>query len=279
MTEAYAQQTDLAVIYHRNCPDGFGSAYVAWLTLRRWAGNTVYVPAQYGETPPELPPSCKVWILDFSYPRPVMESLHRRHGAANVRLLDHHRTADNELAGLPNTRINLRHSGAMLTWQEFNDGPPPLLVRYLEDRDLWKFDLPHSRDVAGLVSSYPYEFTAWQELQRRLEQDFDTSVTVGSAILDFQQRQLERLLQTAHLIDVAGHEVPAVNSPLLVSEVGDALLDAYPDHRFAAIYHQEPDHRKWSLRSRGDFDVSEVAQQMGGGGHASAASFTTMEDS
>lgn len=32
---------------------------------------------------------------------------------------------------------------------------------------------------------------------------------------------------------------------------------------------------QWSLRSRGDFDVSEVAKQYGGGGHRPAAGFQT----
>jgi len=31
---------------------------------------------------------------------------------------------------------------------------------------------------------------------------------------------------------------------------------------------------QYNLRSRGDFDVSEVAKQFGGGGHAGAAGFT-----
>ena len=34
---------------------------------------------------------------------------------------------------------------------------------------------------------------------------------------------------------------------------------------------------QYSLRSRSDFDVSEIAKKFGGGGHAKAAGFATKE--
>ncbi|KKK83930.1 hypothetical protein LCGC14_2788440, partial [marine sediment metagenome] len=42
---------------------------------------------------------------------------------------------------------------------------------------------------------------------------------------------------------------------------------------FAGCYWDTPEGRVFSLRSAGDFDVSAIAKQYGGGGHKSAAGF------
>ena len=264
----------VAVLYHRNCPDGFGGAYAAWLRLSQYTEAT-YLPMLYTDPPPELPAGSRVYIIDFSFNRETMEALHRRHGPENVRLLDHHETARDELDGLPNCLITMEKSGAMLAWEEFHDGPAPALFEYIQDRDLWQWRLSGSREVSALVSSLRYDFMDWWELDRRLLVDRAGVIAAGSAILDFQSRQIERLLEVAQLTEVCGYLVPTANSALLVSEVGDAMLEAYPDRPFAAIYHDNLGFRKWSLRSRGDFNVATLARTMGGGGHRRAAAFTT----
>jgi nanoRNase/pAp phosphatase (c-di-AMP/oligoRNAs hydrolase) len=49
---------------------------------------------------------------------------------------------------------------------------------------------------------------------------------------------------------------------------------ARPSAPFAAVWFARDEHTDvWSLRSRGDFDVSEVAKKYGGG-HKAAAGFT-----
>ena len=43
---------------------------------------------------------------------------------------------------------------------------------------------------------------------------------------------------------------------------------------FVGAYYEDADGaRRWSLRSRPDFDVSEVAKQLGGGGHRAGVGF------
>ena len=66
-----------------------------------------------------------------------------------------------------------------------------------------------------------------------------------------------------------------VNATAFWSEVGHKLLEEWPAMPFAASYFDRKDgQRAWSLRSRGDYDVSALAKRMGGGGHAAAAGFT-----
>jgi oligoribonuclease NrnB/cAMP/cGMP phosphodiesterase (DHH superfamily) len=56
-------------IYH-NDDDGFGAAWV----IKRFYGAGEFVPAQYGQEPPDVRGK-NVIIVDFSYKRPVMERL------------------------------------------------------------------------------------------------------------------------------------------------------------------------------------------------------------
>ncbi len=66
--------------------------------------------------------------------------------------------------------------------------------------------------------------------------------------------------------------MPVANLPYFFSsEAGHILAEGEP---FAACYWDTPEGRTFSLRSTdGGIDVSEVATQYGGGGHAAAAGF------
>ena len=75
-----------------------------------------------------------------------------------------------------------------------------------------------------------------------------------------------------------GTQVPVIrtNKHYLISDTCNRLCQKYPEHPFAAnCYSQKsPKMEKWSLRSIGEFDVSLLATQFGGGGHKNAAGFT-----
>lgn len=81
-------------IYHGGCADGFTAAWAVWYAL----GEIDFFPAAYGDAPPDVT-GRDVIMVDFSYKRPVIEAM-----AATCRtmvILDHHKTAQAELAGYP----------------------------------------------------------------------------------------------------------------------------------------------------------------------------------
>ena len=51
------------IIYHKACPDGFGSAYVAWKVL---GDDSAYIPQSYYEKPPIIKDS-SILVCDFSF--------------------------------------------------------------------------------------------------------------------------------------------------------------------------------------------------------------------
>lgn len=101
------------VLYHRGCRDG-GTA--AWC-LRRFGGlhSAAYHSVTYYEDPPwELIDDKHVLIVDFSYKRQVLlDVLHR---AASLTVLDHHKSAAEDLQGLDFCTFDMNKSGAMLAW-------------------------------------------------------------------------------------------------------------------------------------------------------------------
>ena len=52
----------MQILYHGNCPDGFGAALVAWLV---YGDNAIYIPVYHNQPVPEIT-SKKVIIIDAS---------------------------------------------------------------------------------------------------------------------------------------------------------------------------------------------------------------------
>ena len=148
-------------IYHRGCADGFGAA---WAVHRALRDRVEFHPGVYGTSPPDVA-GRTVILVDFSYKRPVMEELCRT--AASVLVLDHHRTAAAELDGLDQwaagqgftatVHIDMDKSGAVLAWERFHpDRPIPRILEHVQDRDLWRFALPGTREILACVFSHPF---------------------------------------------------------------------------------------------------------------------------
>ncbi len=258
---------EIICIYHGNCADGFGAAWAVWKAL---GDKAIYHAGVYQAPPPDV--ACKqVVLVDFSYKRAVMEQIILQ--AKSVLILDHHKTAIQDLEGLEgmNSNFSLEKSGAMLAWEHFHPAQePPQLIKHIQDRDLWKFELEGTREIQAAVFSYPYDFEAWDKL---MSMDLAQLRQEGTAIERKHFKDIDELLQlTTRRMNIAGHNIPVANLPYIFSsDAGHKLAEKEP---FAACYMDNPDGRVFSLRSRPDgVDVSEVAKQYGGGGHKNAAGF------
>jgi hypothetical protein len=270
---------DTVVLYHANCADGFGAAWAAWKAL---GDSPRYIPVQYGQPIPDTPVGGTVYILDFSYPRADLITL--AHRSSKVVVLDHHKTAKDELEGLDGTvpgltvRFDMHKSGAILAWEHFHRGiEAPLLLRYVQDRDLWAWELIDSREFSAALSAYPRTFDQWSAIDSFLRADksgVSRMCADGRLLLMYQGTLVAGLVEKAKPAEVGGYTVPCVNSPLFQSEVGEELCRKFPEMPFAAVWFAlDLDTEVWSLRSRNGFDVSAVAKALGGGGHPAAAGF------
>ncbi len=254
-------------IYHGNCADGFGAAWV----VRKALGDIDFHAGKYQAPPPDVTDK-DVVIVDFSYKRPVLLEMAAK--ANSILILDHHKTALEDLVDLPpnvTLLFDMESSGAMMTWNYFfpQETSPPLL-RHIEDRDLWRFALPNTRQIQANLFSYPYDFQVWDKL---MATDVAALVAEGEAIERKHIKDLKELIQvTTRNMVIGGYEVPVANLPYTMSsDAGHELAKGKP---FAACYWDTPAGRVFSLRSSDEgVDVSEIAQQYGGGGHRNASGF------
>lgn len=266
--------TNPLCIYHANCADGFGAA---WVVRRHFAGMVDFHPGVYQDTPPDVS-GLHVVMVDFSYKRDTVEAM--RTGAKSIKIIDHHKTAIDDLSGrlaeedgCPIELIfDLNRSGAGLTWDTyFTDEPRPQLINHIEDRDLWRFKLPYTREIQAAVFSEPYDFVKWDFL---MAAPVEHLVAEGVAIERKHHKDVAELVRVCkRRMNIGGKVVWGANLPYtLTSDAGHMMAD--DGEPFAACYWDTPEGRVFSLRSReGGSDVSEIAKQYGGGGHKNAAGF------
>jgi hypothetical protein len=263
------------VFYHGNCLDGFGAAFSAWLVLR---DNAQYVPCAYGDEPMDVTDK-QVFILDFAFEPAVMARLMRESKA--LVLLDHHKTSRDKLAGLQCTcgliKFDLTRSGAMLAWEYFHEHKPvPEMVQYIQDRDLWAWKLPLTKDYLAALDNLPLEFDAWKTVLDFTPQETQAFVLRGNAMNERFESLCQQIANQAAVMPVGllGHEGLMVNTgPQFASDVGGKL--ALRSGTFGVIWHLVgPDQVKVSLRAVPSFDAEVLARAFGGGGHSQACSFS-----
>lgn len=259
------------VIYHKNCTDGFGAAYSAWKLL----GNKAeYHAAAHGEVPPDVT-GRTVAILDFSYKNNITKEMIKK--AKDLIVIDHHKSAMVELHDISNTHFDMTKSGAMLAWEFFHPGKePPKFINYIEDRDLWKWELPYSKEFAAAFDMVPFEFEEFEKFED--DSVFDDAVKRGSYILAYSKTVIKKVCDKASARSYKGKDVLVVNSSHWMSEIGSRLS---PDCDFAMIWYFDHEKKdiKVSLRSfHENTDVSEIAKDFGGGGHKKAAGFSLPGD-
>lgn len=166
------------VLFHSDCSDGFTAAWIARNAMQ--GRNPLFIPVNYGQKPPDVAFSGHaVYVLDFSYDAPTTELMAER--ASVLVVLDHHKTAKEALTpliakhrgdGRTHIVFDMDKCGARLTWEYFNSKRArevPTLVRMVEDRDLWLWRLPFSREISAAIASYPKTFESWDYLAEVLE--------------------------------------------------------------------------------------------------------------
>jgi single-stranded DNA-specific DHH superfamily exonuclease len=287
-------------VHHHPCADGWTAAWAVW---KAFGDSVKFHPGVHGQPPPDVTGE-HVVIVDFSYSKDVLFEMCKT--TASILVLDHHLTAQKDLADFPppcgtweahiedalryerahglnriGVQFDMNRSGAMMDWNYFDGPNAPKLVQHVRDRDLWKFRLIGTREIQSWVFSHPYDFAVRDELAETLQREdgWRSAFDQGKALDRKMQKDIAELIgQTRRDMVIGGHRVPVVNLPYtMASEAAGKLAEDSP---FAAAYFDHADGKRvFSLRSRGDFDVGALAKQVraslgfSGGGHAQAAGF------
>ena len=262
------------LFYHANCPDGFGAA---WAFHKKYGDKIEYHPVSHNKDLPffGLDPAIfkgrSIWMADISLSKEECQHIHSV--AKEFQIIDHHLSAQDELKDLTYCQVDLSHSGAILAWQYcFPQNPPPLILSYVEDRDIWKWKMAHSQEVLAYIDSFDRDFPTWYNLERELESNLPSVIKEGGAILRYNKNLRNILMKNQYMTYISGYLVPIINVSFFKSEI---LNDLSKDYPFAAGYHYDGKNYIFSLRSRKEgVNVAEIAERFGGGGHFHAAGFS-----
>lgn len=265
------------LVYHKDCYDGFGAAYACW----KARGDAVQlVGAAHGPTCPiDLDVRGRhVVVADFCFPEAVTRRMMAE--AASFIVLDHHASAEKELATVDaaNKVFEMKQSGATLAWNYFHSEPVPTLLRYIEDRDLWRWTMPFSREFSAGFTT-PYDLRAWDAVAAGGDDALRDTMRRGAAILEYRNSVMADAVAKA--VPCTLRAAPEfvgriVNTTTLTSEIGNALATMPGvDYAFMWSYNHESNAFTCSLRSASDaVDVSVIAKAHGGGGHPRASGFS-----
>lgn len=280
------------IIHHGGCPDGFTAAMILNFCL---GGGCELVRGHYGEDPPEVT-NRHVWIVDFSYPHDTLEQIWVV--AASVSMLDHHDTAVRDIdfanAHSLEDAVRLAGSDENFIWLDTNQSGAGMVARFceeaflvgdesqpfvapdwvwnVEDRDLWRFDLEHTEDVLGFLTSHPYDYDTWVEF---LLVDRAEMARRGAEITRYRNQLISAAVATAYrAVLPTGHEVWVACCPYAIgSDVAGRLAET-SDEGWAAYYVNYGHKVRYGLRSRApDIVVNTIAESLGGGGHPQSAGF------
>lgn len=299
-----------AIAYHGHCPDGLVSVWVALQYI-----NLQYPPRLIPLSPNEsaLPhlQECgahHTLMLDLS-PK-IAGELEQIAALGSLTVIDHH-TSSAWLKDYPDVAVHdENHAACALTWGFFQPQRiHPALVQYVEDRDLWRFALPHSRAVNAYIQLYlrAYRFVNADDFSTQgqlelldsacadtlmLDNPHDLTdppilVKIGHVLLKSKAHAIDTIIAKSFISYFPGwaHEpyaavlVGTYEYYEMRSDIGEALNNKY--ELPAAVFYRTLSGTYYvSLRSRHDsgIDVSKLAAAYGGGGHNHAAGFHTELD-
>ena len=277
------------IIHHQDA-DGYFGGYAAYRHCAKLLDKVHMVPVQYGKRMEEVKTSILdnltsadlAIFVDFSYPLEAHEDLHVR-GVEQV-ILDHHKTAEEDLRGLDYAIFDMDKSGALLAWEFFcQDQEPPELCMAVNRLDLRK-DVTED-DLA--ISEYLYQngflkpdqWDRWKELCG--DEAFKDAIVQGRKLLQFRKQEVERESKRPLLVTIESFKEYrigwlSVATPYF-SDVGAAICDTRGVDAVAMFFFVPGEGKfVFSLRAgkNTDFECGMFAKIFQGGGHAKAAAFS-----
>ncbi len=261
---------DIVVLYHGNCTDGFSAAWAAW---KKFGDSADYIAMNFRSLPPDNLEGKEIYIMDYYFPEPITRKLMENN--KRVTGIDHHETGEAIVKMTKDYLFDISRSGSVLVWKYFHPQEPvPKLLTHVEDMDLWKFNLPQTKEVFAYLDAVGYSFDNWEEAAKLAEsrEGFDKIVERGKVILKYQDSVIDAIVSTNTIeVEFEGYKALAVNCPVFISQIGAKLAEKAD---IGIVWVQNERGTRYSLRSKGELDVSVIVVRFpGGGGHKNAAGF------
>lgn len=287
------------IITHANCVDGCCSCAIL---KSKYKENAKYIEVDYADADPAYPErynkfisevkdlnNGEVIMADICLKKEIIDMFISKNN--EITIIDHHATVKpiiDELRLLknrdPNVKLNIifsddnTESGAMLTWKYVNpDLSPPLVIKLVEDYDLWKFIYSetkpfHAKLLDNAKQPKDYDKSFFLDLiqdSNKLKALINEGESIYKAYIDL----LNEYADNSQEVILDGYRGLMVNAPMKYrSDLGDIVNKR--SGTFALVWEEQNDGIvSCSLRSVKSFNVKEIAEKLGGGGHENAAAF------
>lgn len=297
------------VLFHKNCPDGYGALsgvaykYGVEKLLYDEDGDILYtkdesfiaIPINHGEDFTRIRDvlshyiafSFIIYSVDIFLPG-LYEVMREFLNVKKVILIDHHKTTEEFLKRgvLPShlrdkleVHLDQNHSAAALVWKVLN-GSVPEVIKYIEDRDIWKWELPDSKYILTALDAKIFNVlkpNAIVESLLKYVQNFpkEELAKEGKSMIKYKESVIKLLLgnHLHYIVLPSGHKLLAINSPTFQSDIGNEIAKLSPDG-VGCVYTISPSEEgvfiKCSIRSING-KARKIAEANGGGGHDNAA--------
>jgi len=189
------------VIYHHPCVDGYSAAFVAKLSV---AGIKL-IPKKINNTPITYDDIKGKNVLMVDIVTEDFEQI--KSFAKNLIILDHHVSNQKKLVDVPYAYFDMHKSGVGLAWEYFfkTDEKMPLFLKAVQDRDLWTWIHPESRNFTdGLYEEVDLDdlsFKIYMDLMDEfLEKNperplFMKYYTLGETLNRIKQKNIESIVK------------------------------------------------------------------------------------
>jgi oligoribonuclease NrnB/cAMP/cGMP phosphodiesterase (DHH superfamily) len=295
------------IIYHKNCDDGFGAAYAAWL---KYKDAAIYMPINYGDKYDVGSLAGKdIIIADFSFSPEVTLGTLARVGKS-VTILDHHKSSMDEWANDSKTKsiairspdelfyrdpssnvsvfFSMVKSGALLAWEYFHpEKHVPKLISHISDADLFQFKDPETKSFKMYLRSLKMGFEEWEavDLRSSNKEGHANMCDTGSHIRSYYDGLVNKQVNSRKVKEITlTVEVPegtftwkglSANASLAFgTDLGNQL--ANKSGSFGLIWETDGTTCFCSIRSVEGFNCIPIAQKYGGGGHPRASGFSML---
>lgn len=302
----------IVVNFHGNCYDGFGAMWSAKRALEIMGNpdyaNAEYAASSYGNDRTDYKDKLLVYV-DYCPKRKVIDELSKNN---LVLVLDHHKTAQEDLKGidkdgnkiagvepLPEIDTNfedyhtqykqglrgayalfdMNRSGAGIAYDYFNQGTEkrPNLIKFIEDRDLWKFKYgDSSKAFHAFLLSQPFDYDVWTKVFEQAESHdgLEKIINKGMAVLEYGNQLVKNIVETAKVYETNGIRYAYFNTTSHWAEVGEHAVEKLGvDYSISLTFDAMKNQIRGSIRGKAGKDCTKLAGSFGGGGHAGAAGF------
>jgi oligoribonuclease NrnB/cAMP/cGMP phosphodiesterase (DHH superfamily) len=279
------------VVYHSPCNDGICSGWIVNKYIKDTFNKSIeLLPCNAGCSPDKDLEYFRNKNIVFADICPTVEYLLKlSEFAQSIKIIDHHVTNYEKIIKTNNLPDNISHifdmnqSGCQLVWNYFYETEQPWFVQYIGDRDIWRFNLPHTNEyIYGLSENNYINFNGFDKLYDNLnDNNFKLNIyESGKKEMEFREKNIINIIKYNKMeCKYNNYRIWLYNSTKdLTSDVGNRLLkykfsdNTLPDFCVGWIYDINKDEFWISMRSDNTKqDVSKICQTFGGGGHRNAA--------